>query len=296
MKDTDWEILYELYKNPNMTRVANLLYITQPSLTKRLQYMETEFQVAIVNRTPKGLEFTKEGAYLGEQARRYLEFMKETRKHLDEMKMHAGGSITIGTSYTYAKYVLSDILLKYKMTHQNIELNVVTEQSNVLFRKMLDKSIDVAFIRGDYEGEINQTLLGRSTAYLVTQDPVDLNDLPNMQGIDYKTNDRTKELIDGWWNDQFHIERPSEMMIGYIDVAWQLIHKGMGYTLCFLPEGFVNEYDLCLTPLTYTDGRPVQRNTWFLYTKEKRIAKNVEDFIQYIETEIAMKSTKREEN
>ncbi len=25
MKDSDWEILYELYKNPNMTKVANLL-------------------------------------------------------------------------------------------------------------------------------------------------------------------------------------------------------------------------------------------------------------------------------
>lgn len=53
MKDSDWEILYELHRNPNMTKVANLLYITQPSLTKRLQHMEAEFQVTIVNRTPK---------------------------------------------------------------------------------------------------------------------------------------------------------------------------------------------------------------------------------------------------
>jgi len=42
MKDSDWEILYELHRNPNMTKVANLLYITQPSLTKRLQHMEAE--------------------------------------------------------------------------------------------------------------------------------------------------------------------------------------------------------------------------------------------------------------
>ena len=62
MKDSDWEILYELYRNPNMTKVANLLYMTQPSLTKRLQHMESEFQVTIVNRTPKGLEFTEETA------------------------------------------------------------------------------------------------------------------------------------------------------------------------------------------------------------------------------------------
>ena len=27
MKDFDWELLHELYKNPNLTKVANVLYI-----------------------------------------------------------------------------------------------------------------------------------------------------------------------------------------------------------------------------------------------------------------------------
>ena len=52
MKDSDWLILSELYKNPNMTKVADLLYTTQPSMTKRLQHMEEEFGVTIVDRTP----------------------------------------------------------------------------------------------------------------------------------------------------------------------------------------------------------------------------------------------------
>lgn len=37
MKDSDWLILSELYKNPNLTKVAGLLYTTQPSLTKRIR-------------------------------------------------------------------------------------------------------------------------------------------------------------------------------------------------------------------------------------------------------------------
>ena len=37
MKDTDWEILYRLYETPNMTKVADMLYISQPSLTKRVK-------------------------------------------------------------------------------------------------------------------------------------------------------------------------------------------------------------------------------------------------------------------
>ena len=75
------------------------------------------------------------------------------------------------------------------------------------------------------------------------------------------------------------------MVVGYIDVAWQLIHKGLGYTICFLPGNFENEYNLCLTPLENKDGSGVYRNTWFVYSKNKRISKPLEEFIHYIEKE-----------
>ena len=78
------------------------------------------------------------------------------------------------------------------------------------------------------------------------------------------------------------------MVVGYIDVSWQLIHKGLGYTICFLPDNFENTYDLCLTPLKYKDGTSVIRNTWFIYSKNKRISKVLEEFIHYIESEITV--------
>ena len=73
------------------------------------------------------------------------------------------------------------------------------------------------------------------------------------------------------------------MAVGYIDFAWQLINKGLGYTCCFLPDDFQNEYNLCLTPLVKTDGTEVIRNTWFVYSKNKRISRTLEEFIEYIE-------------
>lgn len=294
MKDTDWEILCELYKNPNMTKVANLLYITQPSLTKRIQHMEEEFQVTIVNRTTKGLEFTKEGAYLAEQARKYLDFLGETRDTLKEMKEHAAGEIVIGASYTYSKYTLSDILLSYRLNHPNIRFSIVNDQSNILFRKMFDDSIDVGFIRGDYEGNVNRTLVGVNNAYLVTREPVEISELPNMQFISYKTNDRTKEKIEAWWQQQFETELPAGMTVGYVDVAWQVVAKGLGYTLCFLPDNYPNEYQLHLTPLVNRDGTPVTRNTWFLYSKDKRMPEILEEFVAYIEQNFNYRKKKHE--
>lgn len=286
MKDTDWELLHELYKNPNMTKVANVLYITQPSLTKRLQHIGAEFDVTIVERTPKGLEFTPEGEYLAQQAEVYLRFLKQTQSHLEEMQDSAAGMITIGSSYTYSKYTLTDQLIRFRMECPNVRFQVQTVHSGDLFRRMLDGTVDVAFVRGDYEGAVNRVLLGRNRAYALTKEPLaDIQDLKDMRRIWYSTNEESLTLLDTWWTQQFGEAPPRGQVMGYVDVVWQMVQKGLGYTLCFLPEEYTNPFGLCLTPLFYSDGTPVSRNTWMLYPKEKRLPENVEKFVDFIRRE-----------
>ena len=84
MKDTDWEILYRLYETPNMTKVADMLYISQPSLTKRVKSMEKDFGVKIINRTSRGVKFTPEGEYLAKRAKEYMEFTSELPKNYSD--------------------------------------------------------------------------------------------------------------------------------------------------------------------------------------------------------------------
>lgn len=291
MKDSDWEILYELYQNPNLTRVADRLYITQPSLTKRLQHMEEEFGVTIVTRTPKGLVFTKEGEFLAQQAGEYRKFMDRLHVHLDQMREDGGQEIVIASSYTFSKIRLPDLLMRYNQHHPEVKFTVVTDQSSILFRKVADGEVDLGIIRGDYQGPVEQACLGADPGYLVTWAPVDLHQLPSMQRIDYKTNDRTHELLNGWWQQQFGTEPPTGMNVGYVDVALQLIYKGLGYTLCFLPRDYDNSQDLCLTPLLNTDGTPVERRTWLVWSPKARpISKAVQQFIAYIQDDLKNES------
>ncbi len=286
MKDSDWEILHGLYLNPNLTRVANQLYMTQPSLTKRLQHMEEEFGITIVNRTPKGLDFTPEGRFLAQQAGYYLEFMAALHAQLKSMKNAAGQEIVVASSYTFSKTVLPDLLLQYTMHHPDVRFTVVTDQSNVLFRKVIDGEVDVGIIRGDYEGPAEQTCLGSDPGYLVTWKPMDDAELHKTQRIAYKTNDRTQELLSTWWRQHYGTEMPEGMNVGYVDVALQLIYKGLGYALCFLPQDYENPYDLCLTPLLNADGTPLVRRTWLVHSgKARHLSDTVRDFIRYIQEE-----------
>ena len=283
MKDFDWELLHELYKNPNLTKVANVLYITQPTLTKRLQHIEAEFDVNIVERTPKGLEFTQAGKYLAEQAEVYLRFLKQTRSHLEQLRESAGGLITIGSSYTYSKYTLTDQLIRFRMESPNVRFQVQTVHSNQLFRQLLDGTVDVAFVRGDYEGAVNRVLLGRNTAYAMTKKPIEsFEDLRKMRRLWYSTNAESQKLLDAWWEAQFQVKPPTGQVMGYVDVVWQMVQKDLGYTLCFLPEEYTNPYGLCLYPLQNPDGTTVTRNTWFLYPQNKRLNENVERFVDFV--------------
>lgn len=53
MNERDWLIIHTLFQEKNITNTGKVLYISQPTLTKRLQQMETELGVKIVNRGVK---------------------------------------------------------------------------------------------------------------------------------------------------------------------------------------------------------------------------------------------------
>ena len=58
IRQSDWELLEYLYKTKSITKTAAALYMTQPAVTKRLQYIEEEFGVVIAQRGTGGLTFT----------------------------------------------------------------------------------------------------------------------------------------------------------------------------------------------------------------------------------------------
>lgn len=288
MKDSDWIILQELYNTPNITKVANLLYITQPSLTKRLQNIEEEFGIKVVNRTSKGVEFTHEGELLAQKANEYITFINQVKKELRQLSENEKETIVIGSAYTYSKYVLTEILYEYSQKYPNIRFEVENEQSNILFKKVCDGDVDVAFIRGDYDGNIKKRKIDKYKGYILTNKEVKLEDLPNMNRINYKTNDKTKELIDKWWKCHYGEEICYSSTVGYIDVACKLASKGLGYICCFLPDDYENRENLIMTPMVYPNGEPVTRNTWFTYKENKNMSKTLLQFIKYIEENVAI--------
>ena len=283
MKLSDWRLIYELHKTPNMTRVAGILYITQSAVTKQLQHIEKELDTKIIHRTPTGLEFTEIGNYLAEQAEKFLKLEDETMRGLDALKEASPEKLVIGSAYTFSKYRLPEILDGFLEQRPSFRYQVINRQSNVLHQMVLSGELDLAFVRSDYRDGVNRILVERTQGYIVTKGAADLADLPKMDRINYQSNVKTEDLIREWWEDRYGDVRPKEgMAVGYVDFALREVVRGKGYAICFLPPVTELDAKLVKTPLFMKDGNPVSRNTWLIWRMEKKISPAMESFLRYI--------------
>lgn len=290
MRDLDWRILYELYRNPNLTQVAKLLYLTQPTLTKRLKQIEEELDTSIVDRTPKGLILTEAGGYLGRKAGEYLRFREEIDEELQKHKENKVDYLNIGSAYTFTKYLLRPLLDQFTQNHPGVNFRIANKQSNILHQMLLDGTIDAAFVRGDYTQGVSRVPVAPDFGFIVTKAPIQMDRLPKMNRIMYQTSEKTAGLLDTWWEDWFGEEKYRESgSAGYVDFALNSIMSEDDYALCFFPNEEKAPQDFTVTPMKMRDGSRVMRNTWFLYRSEKRISYVLEEFIRYIEKEVRWK-------
>ena len=290
MRDSDWRIICELHQNCSITKVSALLYKSQSAITKRLQSMEEELECRIVERTPQGVTFTKEGEFLFQMAEKYLQLENEMQEGLRKLRDEHKETILLGSAYTYTKYSLYDVLNPFTAAHPNISIRVINKQSNQLYEMLMEGKLDAAFIRSDYTANVYHDLVDYTAAYCVTRDPVDLDKLPSMEQVAYQTNEKTIGRIADWWEEYFGTKLPEPTEdVGYIEFAFRSIAAGNKYLLCFLPDNFINEFHLTLTPLFTKDGKQIMRNSWFIYRKEKNRRAVVDDLIQYVEKNVKIR-------
>lgn len=290
MKDSDWQIIHELYRHQSITRVAGILYKTQSAITKRLQAIEEELEVKIVDRMPSGLVFTQAGEYLASRAEEYIEFERITKEELRRICMNETDLLYLGSSYTFSKYLFAPFLKGFIDAHKNLLYTVLNKQSDILYAQVLGGKLDAAFVQGDYINGVNHVLVSTSRGCLLAAQEVNEDDLPKMARVGYQTSGNTTSLLRDWWKARFKTEfPPSVVEAGYVDFAVEQISARKDrYLIFFLPKNWENSSQLFVKKLTLNDGSPFERRTWFIYGTDKRRSAILDELINYVEKNLAI--------
>jgi DNA-binding transcriptional LysR family regulator len=283
MEHRDWQILQVLYNEKNITKTAQNLFISQPTLTSRLKQLEEEFGVKIAYRGRSGVQFTSEGEYLVKYADEMLERLQKVQAELWNMSGKVVGELQLGVSNVFSRYKLPGILKLFKNQYPEVEFNVVTRNINREIVNLLsNRQFHIALVRGDHHWQDQKYLLAEDKFYIVSKEAIELKCLPDLPRICYQTGPEVKSYVDHWWAVNFTKSPLIGMVVDNTDTCKEMVLNGLGYAI--LPGLVLNKNeDLYKTVVKDEQGKPILRKMWMLYHKDSLELKAVKTFVSFLE-------------
>jgi len=297
MDEKDYIILQHIYQERNITKAAERLYMTQPSLTYRLQQIEKHLGVQLFVRYGKTLEFTPEGEYIVAFAQKMLANIQNLRDHLTNMKSQLHGVLRIAAANITARFYLPQVLKNFTTQYPNIKINIKTGLSLDVLDMLENDSIHVGIIRGDYNWPEGKILISSENICLISKDPIDMAKLPQLNQVYYRPNNipashakyNTEDRfslfrkIQAWWYERYSVPPLVTMEVGSYEACKEMVVNGFGYA--FIPRLFIKPEDKLYTEdLVLKNGEVILRNTWLLYRYSHLQLRHVQKFIEYIKS------------
>ncbi|TSI09306.1 LysR family transcriptional regulator [Lysinibacillus sp. BW-2-10] len=285
MEEKDWIILKTLYEEKNITKTAEKLFITQPALTYRIQAIEQEFGVKIVNRGKKGVDFTFEGEYVYRYAEKMIIEFRKVKEKLKNMDNKVQGKLRIAVSSSFAYYPLPIILKDFLTLYPDVEVNLVTGWSSEIVQNVQKQEAHLGIIRGDHHWPEAKHIISEEPIFIASKQKITLDQLPYLPRINYETDNSLKLIIDNWWNEHFTSPPLITMDVNQVEICRKMVSQGLGYAI-FPSLAFIDNEELYRMNLIDTNKNPIIRKTSIIYRNEAIESSVVKAFFDFIQIKL----------
>ena len=109
----------------NVSEAAEVLYTSQPGVSKQIKLLEDELGVVVFERSGKRLTaVTEPGRRVLEIAERILHEAENIKRVGDEYADGDSGSLTIATTHTQARYALPQVVKRFIERYPKVRLSM----------------------------------------------------------------------------------------------------------------------------------------------------------------------------
>ncbi|MFD1356969.1 LysR family transcriptional regulator [Fictibacillus halophilus] len=225
----------------NFRRTAEILYISQPSVTVHIKALEKEVGAVLFHRDGKRIKLTEEG-------KRYLVHAKELirvyQRGLEDMKSLSQGytsQFSIAISPLIADTILPSVLKRYLSKNPNVEINVKIIESIDIEKAVLEEEVDIGLsCLNSTDPELVCKPLYQDKVILVTaQDGRDSESAPPLDEAEVLNNNYLlTNNHPGYWDallKKIKSVYPSQRMmkVSQVHITKRFIKEGLGVS--FLP-------------------------------------------------------------
>lgn len=136
----------EVTKTLNLSRAAERLGISQPSLSTSIQRLEESLGFDVLVRTKSGVVLTKSGQLFSVRAQELLDSWGSLKSSIQRLNQEVTGQYRIGAHSSVALYSLNDILSPLLQKHPHLEFQMFHDLSRNVCEKIISFELDFGIV------------------------------------------------------------------------------------------------------------------------------------------------------
>jgi len=267
----------------NLTRAADRLGYSQPTITLQLQSLEQELGVTLFNRVGKKTFLTPAGKLVKRYVDQTFSLLEEMERELRKLDS-PHGLLTVAAPEFYCTQYLSLIIHSYISENPQVKLQLFSCDSNEAMKKVAANEADLAIIAGPCQMPSMESLpLGKEDLVLVTtkelyekHDPKTL--LEKYPFITYKSGSNIQKLVNECLEDfGFAPEHRIECVSDETIKRTVLYHTG----IALLGSALVEE-ELRKGTLAEIHRFPGKIETSMVVLQKRRDEQNIRSFAEIV--------------
>ncbi len=150
MLDFRIETFLTLCHEMNYTRTAELLSVTQPTVTQHIRYLEALYDCRLFCYTGKTLSLTPQG----ERLRGFARAMAYNSQRIAEHMRQSGGELPVlrvGATKTIGEFVIGPTISAYLRAHPGRRLSLLVDNTHTLLGLLDRGELDFAVLEGFFD-------------------------------------------------------------------------------------------------------------------------------------------------
>ncbi len=273
----------KLCETMNYRRAAELLNVTQPSVTQHIQYLEAYYKCKLFIYDGKKLTMTPQAYTL----KKYAVSMQYQEKKLIESMVHTKGCcFNIGATKTIGEYAIGNQISKFLECKDN-RISIQIENTNKIL-ELLDKGkIDFGIVEGHFNKNEYASKLYRTEPFVgfcnknhkFAGKTVTINEILKQDIVTREEGSGTREILEQLLTKyNYSIENFNRnISVNNLGLISSLVENNCGITFAYLSAGIDNEK---LSPF-YVKGNMLEREFNYVFLKDTKAKEFVEIFDKY---------------
>ena len=151
-------ILKAVATEKTLTKAAEILYLSQPSLSKQIKTLEKNLNTLLINREKNKISLTENGKIFLQYSERILALCEESCRTIIDLKNGDRGNLIVGASQTIGTYLMPRVLALFAQNYPQITLKVQVSSTRLIADNISNRKIDIAVIGGEIPEELKESL------------------------------------------------------------------------------------------------------------------------------------------